>query len=190
MRNRRIKNYLMDKHQMNIKELQEKLKEIEGCLIEKANGGSYKISYADQIWEIIPPKLINVIKSDFLSNDSYYMPLDLFYRRCITREFQAIIKKNSYKVWNLKDTILIKKLIAENNTIDQIVEALERELNPKLISNIYKCLGPRVKISEESFWEAILDKTHIPIQDLATEIEDRRQDEYLKNYDPLDPLNL
>lgn len=182
--------YVPTKSQMNMKELQEKLKEIEGCLIEKTNGGRYKISYADQIWEITSPNLINVIKSDFLSNDNYYMPLDLFYRRCITREWQSIIKKNSYKVWNSKDTILIKKLIAENNTIDQIAEALEREFNPKLISNIYKCLGPRVKVSGESFWKAILGKTHIPIQDLATEIEYRRQDEYLKNNDPLDPLNL
>lgn len=175
---------------MNIKELQEKLKEIEGCLIEKINGGWYKISYADQIWEIKPPNLINVIKSDFLSNDHYYMPLDLFYRRCITREWQSIIKKNSYKVWNLKDTILIEKLIAENKTIDQVTGALERELNPKLISNIYKCLGLKVKVSGEVFWKAILDKTHVPIQDLVAEIEEHRQAEYLKNYDPLDPFNL
>jgi len=175
---------------MDIKELQKRLRETEGCLIEKANNGWYKIFYADQIWEIKPPNLINVVKSDFLSNDNYYMPLDVFYRRCVTREWQSTIKKNSYKVWNLKDTILIKKLIAENKTIDQITDALEREFNPKLISNIYKCLGPRIKISEEDFWKVSTNKTHVPIQDLATEIENNRQAEYLKNYDPLDPLNL
>ncbi len=52
---------------MDIKELQKRLRETEGCLIEKANNGWYKIFYADQIWEIKPPNLINVVKSDFLS---------------------------------------------------------------------------------------------------------------------------
>lgn len=51
-------------------------------------------------------------------------------------------------------------------------------------------LYPRVKISEEDFWKVTINKTHVPIQDLAIEIESNRQAEYLKNYDPLDPLNL
>lgn len=173
---------------MNIKDLLGKLTSVDGCVVEKANKSWYTISYNNQIWEVKPPNLINVVKSDFLSKENYYMDLDLFYRRCITRELHSEIKRNSFKVWGLGDKLLIKKLVSGNKTINQIADALGREVNPRLITEVCSCTDH--SLSKHPCKEIPFEDHDVPIQDLISKIQEKMKSQLIRDYDPLDAVNL
>lgn len=173
---------------MYIKDFLGKLKALEGCIVEKVSGGWYTISYENQVWEVKAPNRINVVKSDFLSQENYYMELDVFYERCITRRMQDAYKKNAFKIWSVGDKLLIKKMVSENRTVNQIADALEREVNPRLIGEICGCAEHTYQ--KHPLKEIPYEEHDLPILDLIAQKKEECRIERMKNYDPLDAMNL